>query len=186
MAQDATEVVVGSNGDVYVAPVGTSLPLDVDDPLNVAFSEALGFTSEDGVTATDGKTTENIGAWQSFYPLRTLVTERNFTVAFVLRQWNQDTVALAFGGGTFEATGSFTKYVPPDPSYIDERVLVVDWQDGDDQYRLVVPRCIVSENVESQITRTAAADLPITMTVLAPAEGNDPWFLMTNAVRFSS
>ena len=116
MAQDATEVVVGANGDVYVAPVGTSLPLDVDDPLNAAFSEALGFTSEDGVTATDGKTTENIGAWQSFYPLRTLVTERNFTVAFVLRQWNQDTVSLAFGGGTFTAVGSHTTYTPPDPA----------------------------------------------------------------------
>jgi hypothetical protein len=186
MAQDATEVVVGQNGDVYVAPTGTTLPLDVDDPLDPAFSEALGFTSEDGVTATDGKTTENIMAWQSFYPLRVLVTERNFTAAFVLRQWNQDTVSLAFGGGTFTATGSFTKYTPPAPEVLDERVLVIDWQDGDDQYRLVVPRCIVTENVESNITRTAAADLPITMAVLAPAEGDDPWFLLTNAVRFSS
>jgi len=186
MAQDATEVVVGANGDVYVAPVGTNLPLDVDDALDPAFSEALGFTSEDGVTATDGKTTENIGAWQSFYPLRTLVTERNFTVAFVLRQWNQDTVSLAFGGGTFTATGSHTTYTPPDPAYIDERVLIVDWEDGDDQFRLVVPRTIVSEDVETQITRTAAADLSITMTVLAPAEGNEPWLFMTNAVRFSS
>jgi len=186
MAQDATEVVVGANGDVYVAPVGTSLPLDVDDPLNVAFSDALGFTSEDGVTATDGKTTVNIGAWQSFYPLRTIVTERNFSAAFVLRQWNRDTVSLAFGGGTFEATGSFTKYTPPDPSVIDERVLVIDYQDGDDQFRLVIPRCVVSEDVASQITRTAAADLPITMSVLAPAEGDDPWFIMTNAERFSS
>jgi hypothetical protein len=186
MAQDATEVVVGANGDVFVAPIDTTLPADVDDPLDGAFSDALGFTSEDGVTATDGKTTVNIGAWQSFYPLRTIVTERNFTVAFVLRQWNQDTVSLAFGGGTFEATGSFTKYIPPDPSTIDERVLVVDWADGDDLYRLVVPRCVVSEDVASQVTRTNAADLPITMTVLAPAEGDDPWFLMTNAVRFSS
>lgn len=186
MAQDATEVVVGANGDVFVAPVGSNLPVDVDDPLDTAFSEALGFTSEDGVTATDGKTTTNIGAWQSFYPLRTIVTERNFSVAFVLRQWNQDTVSLAFGGGTFEATGSFTKYTPPDPSVIDERVLVVDWADGDDHYRLVVPRCTVSEDVATQVTRTNAADLPITMTVLAPAEGDDPWFMLTDAVRFSS
>lgn len=186
MAQDATEVVVGQNGDVYVAPVGTAVPIDVDDPLDPAFSDALGFTSEDGVTATDGKTTTNIGAWQSFYPLRTIVTDRNFTVAFVLRQWNQDTVSLAFGGGTFTATGSFTQYTPPDPSVLDERVLIVDWQDGDDNYRLVVPRCIVSDDVSTQLTRTTAADLPITMTVLAPAAGDEPWFWMTNAVRFSS
>jgi hypothetical protein len=186
MAQDATEVVVGQNGDVFVAPVGTTLPADVDDPLNAAFSEALGFTSEDGVTATDGKTTENIGAWQSFYPLRVLVTEREFTAAFVLRQWNRDTVSLAFGGGTFTATGQYVKYTPPSPEELDERVLVVDWQDGDELYRLVVPRCIVSENVETQITRTAAADLPITMSVLAPAEGDDPWFIYTSDPRFSS
>jgi hypothetical protein len=186
MAQDATEVVVGANGDIYVAPTGSNLPVDVDDPLDAAFSEALGFVSEDGVTATDGKTTQNIGAWQSFYPLRVLVTERDFRVAFVLRQWNQDTVSLAFGGGTFEATGSFTKYTPPDPSVLDERALVVDWADGDDLFRLVVPRCLAIEAVSTQLTRVNAADLPITMAVLAPAEGEDPWFWMTNAVRFSS
>lgn len=186
MAQDATEVVVGANGQIYVAPTGTSTPIDVDDPLDPAFSEALGFTSEDGATFTVGKTTVDIPAWQSFYALRTIVTEADVRVAFVLRQWNQDTVQLAFGGGTFTATGSFTKYTPPSPEFLDERVLVLDWQDGEDEFRLVVPRCLSVDPVETQLTRTAAADLPISMKILAPAEGDEPFEWFTNAVRFSS
>lgn len=185
MAQTADEIVVGSDGQIYVAPVGTTEPSDADDPLNAAFA-VLGYTSEDGVTISDGKTVENIGAWQSFYTLRSIVTAREFNVSFVLRQWNRDQVSLAFGGGEFIETGAFTRYNPPDPSELDLRALVVDWQDGDEDFRLVVPKCLAIETVETQISRTAAADLPITMRVLAPSAGSQPWYLMTTSADFAS
>lgn len=44
-------------GGLYVAPAGTPLPDDVDEPLNAAF-KSLGYVSSDGVTiAIDGSTT---------------------------------------------------------------------------------------------------------------------------------
>lgn len=44
-------------GGLYVAPHGTPLPEDVDEPLNVAF-KSLGYVSSDGVTISiDGSTT---------------------------------------------------------------------------------------------------------------------------------
>lgn len=181
MTQTAEEVRVGADGQIYVADVGTTLPTSVDDSLDGAFSSALGFVSEDGVTITDGKTVTDIGAWQSFYPIRELVTAREFSVAFSLRQWNRDTIALAFGGGTFTDLGTpDTQYSPPDAATLDERALVVDYQDGDVNYRLVVPRCLATETVTAQLARASAADLPITMKVLAPTAGTDPWFMLTD------
>lgn len=44
-------------GGLYVAPYGTALPTDVDEPLNAAF-KSLGYVSSDGVTISiDGSTT---------------------------------------------------------------------------------------------------------------------------------
>jgi hypothetical protein len=104
--QDSSQVVVGANGQIFVAPTDTAAPTAVDDVLDVAFVE-LGFVSEDGATVTDSKTVENIGAWQSFYPIRRIVTAREFMVAFAMRQWNAENIPFAFGGGlvTSAATG---------------------------------------------------------------------------------
>lgn len=163
---DAAEVVVGANGQVYVSPTDTPGPTDSTGALDADFIE-LGFVSEDGATVTDSKDVENIGAWQSFYAIRRIITGREFTVAFALRQWNGDTVTLAFGGGevTENATGEF-EYAPPEPETLDERSLVLDWQDGTRNFRLYVPRGIVSDNVETNITRASAADLPINFAAL--------------------
>jgi hypothetical protein len=59
-------------------------------------------------------------------------------------------------------------YVPPSPELIDERSVVIDWQDGEKSYRLYIPRGIVSENVEVNLTRSGAADLPITFAATDP------------------
>ena len=137
--------------------------------------------------ATDGKTIVDVAAWQSFYAVREIISAREFSRAFVLRQWDRYTIGLAFGGGTFtDQGGGLTKYEPPDPSTLDERACIVDWQDGMKDYRLVVPRCVVTENVETNLTRTAAADLPITLRVLAPTAGADPWYCLTNDPAFAS
>jgi len=186
MTLDATELVVGASGHIYVAPTGSAEPANVSSVLDAAYAE-LGYATEEGVKASDGKTTNNIMAWQSFYPLITLVTEREFLVGFTLQQWNRDTVALAFGGGSFvDQGGGMTKYVPPPPETLDERICVVDWEYGDEDYRLVVPRCQVSETVETNLTRSDTAQLPVTLSVLAPAAGSDPWYWLTNAEQFAS
>lgn len=179
MAQDTGQIRVAANGQVRVADVGATLPANIDAAYSVAWTD-LGFTSEDGVTFTDGKSIENIPVWQLFYPARRIVTERDATLAFVLRQWSGDTVQLAFGGGalTQDGAGQY-RYVPPAPETIDERALAIDWQDGTINYRLLIPRGMVTENVETNLVRTAAADLPITFGIIGD-ETEDPWILLTD------
>ncbi len=181
MTQTATEVRIGADAQLYVAPVSTTEPANVSSSLNGAFSSALGYVSEDGVAITDGKTITPIGAMQSFYAVRQLVTGKEFSVAFTMLQTNRDTFEVAFGGGTWTDQGtSKTKFSPPDPSVIAEYVLVFDWQDGDISNRLVVPRTSNISPVTMTLARASAASLPVTLSLLAPNEGSDAWYVLTD------
>ena len=144
----------------------------------------LGFVSEAGATFNDSKTMADILAWQSFYPVRRIVTARDSTIAFVLRQWNGATIPLALGGGNItDNAGEFT-YIPPDPDVVDERSLALEWADGDKHYRLYFPRGMVTEAVSTSLVRTAAADLPITFGVISDGT-TDPYTLFTDDTAFA-
>lgn len=101
-----------------------------------------------------------------------------------MRQWNAETLILALGGGTVtESTGIYT-YEPPAPGSIDERAVIVDWNDGDRNYRLIVRRAVVSDAVETQLQRGAAADLPVTFTVLGNQTGDSAFILLSDDEAF--
>lgn len=197
MTIDSDEVVVGADGRVWVAPEDTAVPDDFTtlsgDWIN------MGYVSEDGITFKNGQEVEDINAWQSFYPIRKVVASKSTGVEFVMRQWNADTVQLAFGGGQVvdDNTGVYKLYVPPTPGELDTRAMIIEWEDGDSQYRLVLPRGMVTGEVETNIVRTGAADLPIAFDVTpagAPDSLDDPptvdqlatqpWYLITDAPQF--
>lgn len=184
MAQDVDEILVGANGTIRVAPVGTAAPAD-ETAAPAAGWVDLGFTDDNGVTFQDSKTLQAIAVWQLFYAARRIVTARDFTVSFALRQWDKLTVPLAFGGGavTLVAADHY-KYTPPSPADVDERALMVDWADGTKAYRLMVPRGLVTDNVQTQLHRPSAADLPITFSVIG-SDSSDPWYLLTNDPSFA-
>jgi hypothetical protein len=69
---------------------------------------------------------------------------------------------------------------------LDERSLVVDTIDGDTNYRFVLPRGNVTEAVESQFTRTATAQLPVTFKALQPSAGQSIAYVNTDAVGFEA
>jgi hypothetical protein len=176
---NADNIVVGSNGSVYIAPVGTTLPTTEDGALNAAFVD-LGYISEDGLTLSVETSTADVNAFQSLSAVRRLVTARNTSVAFTLREWSAANVVFAFGGGEVTDQGTHFQYDPPaagDGLY--ERAMVIDWQDGANKvYRLVIPRGVATDAVETNITRTAAADLPITFNVLE--DNGLTWYLFTD------
>lgn len=179
MANDADQIVVAANGTVYVAPVGTTAPTAPTGALNAAWKD-LGFITEDGATFTDSKTVEDILAWQSFYPVRKIVSAKDASVSFSLRQWNGRTVSLAFGGGnTVDLGGGNFSYVPPAPEVIDERAMLIEWQDGDKNYRLILPKGLVTEAVETNLVRTGSAVLPITFSI-TPDTGDDPYTFLAD------
>lgn len=181
MQQDADSIVIAGNGSVQVAPVGTTMPTDIATALPAAWID-LGYVSEDGATFSDEKTKEPIPVWQSFYPVKYVVSDATASLSFVLRQWDADTVPLAFGGGAVTAIAGppqVFRYDPPEPEVIDERAVVLEWTADDSTFRLIIPRVMVTEGVETQLVRTAASDLPITLGVLGTS-GVKPWSLLSD------
>lgn len=176
----ASNILVGSGGAVYVAPVGTALPTSPTSALNAAFV-SVGYISEDGIGLSSSVDVSDIGAFQSLLPVRRVVTGRTFDVSFTMREWTAQNIVLAFGGGEVtEDTGVFT-YSPPDTGEaLYERSMVIEWNDGDKDYRIVIERGVVAEAVETNVTRTSAAELPITFSVLGNDAGTDAWYLVTD------
>jgi len=181
---NANNVIVAGSGTVYVGPTTTPAPTNIATALNAGFNE-LGFVSEEGATFTESKDITDINAWQSFYAIRKIVNSRSVQVSFALREYNKRTIEFALGG-TVSVSGSEWTYVPPLPSATSEVSLVLAWLDGTKSYRLYFPRGIVTEAVESNLTRTAAADLPVTFTAVDPGGSTKIYTLFTNDVAFSS
>lgn len=180
MPQDASEVRIAADGQLYVAPEGTAQPTNVDTALNAAFGTALGYTSEDGVTFAVGRTTTDIMAWQSRTAVRTLIESEDVTAAFTLLQWRGTNIKLAFGGGSVtNQGGGYFRYDPPSAGTLSTYVLVIDFQDGGFKYRLVAQRVQLAENTEVPLNRANPAGLPLTFKTLAPTSGL-PWYLLSN------
>lgn len=184
---DAGELVVASNGQVYVAPVGTALPTDEDSNLNNAFV-GLGYIDEDGVKFGDSKEITDFMAWQARQAIRREMTSQEQQVEFALQQWNENNVPLAFGGGSVEDTGGGTyRYrFPADGSPLDERAMVIDAIDGSNRLRFVIARGNVTEGVETQFAREQTAKLPITFKALEPLEGGEAVEFYSNGPGFAT
>lgn len=180
MAKDSDQLVVAASGSIYVAPVGTTVNTDPDGALNAAFRD-LGYATEDGVTFGDSPSIESIMAWQKSSPLRRIVTGRERTVSFSLHQWNDATVPFAYGGGQWNALGGglYRLDPPADTDELEERCLVIDWADGDRHFRFVAYSGNVTGGVETQLTRTGSAVLPITFEINANDNGDD-WNIFTD------
>lgn len=174
MALRPEQIIVAGTGNLYWAPEDTPMPTSLTGAIHSAFSE-LGYTTEDGAKFTDEKDTNDVRPWQSFYPVRTHITARSGMLEFSLLQWNQATVMLAFGGGAFTepVPGEF-RYTPPEPSELAIRAMVLDFVDGDRNYRFGIERGFVVSNTESTFAKSGPALLPITFRVLAAGE-NPPW-----------
>lgn len=187
--QDSTELVVASHGDIYVAPIGTPKPDAVDDALDTAF-QSLGLVTEDGVTITVTPEIESFMAWQRRQAVRRELVNQEIQAAFTLEQWNAENVILAFQGGTVVdlGGGEYRFDAPGGDDALDERIMVIDWQDGPNSlHRMLFHRGNVMEAVEFQLVRNALAVLPITFGILAPDEGDgSPFSYWTSDAAFHS
>ena len=169
MALSAQEVRVAITGNLYVAPVGTAAPTDATTAPAAAWQD-LGYTTEDGVTFTKAVTREQVAAWQSVTPVRTILSSQECNLAFSLMQWNETTLGYYMGATVAGTAPDFQLDIPVSPQ-TDERALLLDFIDGTIHYRIHFPRSELSETGEIPLTRTGVAVLPCTVTALAPATG---------------
>jgi hypothetical protein len=170
---DADEVFVAGMQRIWVAAPGTEFPEEISDDPGEGWSDC-GYTTEDGITCTFGITTDNLMTSQSLAPVRVLVTEKPTTLAATLRQLNAVTLPLALGGGTVTGDDSSWHFVPPPPSFIDERAFIVEGEDGENKLRFMFFRASISAEVAIPLVNTNSIVLPLTFAVLS----HDPLFLI--------
>jgi len=178
------ELFVPGNGALSVAPVGSTPPTDASTALDATFKD-LGYITEDGATLTPSMETDNVMGWQSFYPLRRLVTTRDLQVKAALLQINEVTLSVFMGGAQVSGgAGAFT-VAPPPPSLIDNRSWVLDGIDGVRKYRLFIPVGVVVSLGDWVWTRTGAASMEITIGLAAETPGNE-WKLFVADAEFAA
>lgn len=98
MANDSTLVGVGKpkvGGAISVAPIGTTLPTDATTELSDAFKR-LGYVSEDGVTISEERDSEDTKAWGGDI-VYTSQTSYKESVAFMPIELNPDVCMLEYG-----------------------------------------------------------------------------------------
>lgn len=179
MTLNASESLVGANGRVYVAPAGTASPSTSTSALSADWIE-LGFTTAEGVQFQVTRNFVDVESWQTAFPIRKLNTTITGKVMTKLIQFNEITLPLALGGGTISETSGAYTFTPAPAGTIDERALVVEWNDNGKHYRIYVSRVVNSESVDIALTRTNVATLPLGFDILGSNDGSPPFTWLTD------
>jgi hypothetical protein len=173
---DSTEVRVGITGQLLIAPVGTAVPTTTAGGWPSGWIP-LGSITEDGPTMTPNMDITEVKEWQSLYTIRRVVNGRGLDWKFKAQQFNQTTFLLAFGGGTLTETspgsGIFT-YAPPVASFIDERMVGLEVQDGTVVQRYWLTRALVTGIGDVAFNRSGATGFELTVSALGSGS-TQPW-----------
>lgn len=171
MALDASNVVVGITGKVYVGPVSATAPTSYSSTLT-GFTD-LGYISADGVTFTTDKSTNQIRAWQNADLVRETVTEGTVTYAFTLLETTLETVEAYFGSAV-DNTGKIS-LVPTATG--GRKSFVLDVVDGADLVRHYVPTGEILSVEAQQIQNGEAIAYGITVTAyISEGRAADIWY----------
>lgn len=127
MATNSDSILVGANGTVWAAAVGTAGPTSSSFDPTINYVE-VGLVDEAGAKFSDSKEVSALGVWKSFYAARRIVTARESMVGFVLRTWDAVSVPLAFGGGAVTGGGG---------AYEKDVVVLVGFS-GTDSFKLTI------------------------------------------------
>jgi hypothetical protein len=170
------DVVVPSGGDVYQAPVGTTLPTTLTSPPAAPW-ENIGFLSDDNPPTITGLTRDatDLFAWNIDTPLRSaLAPSAPLLTAELLQVESDDSFSLFFGGGTYTtgSAGAPDKYDAPSIATPVEKATLIDVLDGAKVYRLMFPRTVTRANGDMALARGGFVTMPIAMSILAPTSGS--------------
>lgn len=158
MALDSSKVVVAVSGAVSVAPTATAAPTDAATALNVAFKD-MGYISEDGITETRDRSTDDIKGWQGSATVRTVVTDSTLTYEFTMLETTIRTQSLAYG-----ATATSSAVLVSAAATGGRQSFVIDVIDGANLTRIYIPQGEVTEVGDTTYASGEPVSFPVTIT----------------------
>lgn len=158
-------------GCIYTAPIGTELPTDATTALAEAY-KSLGYVSEDGITESESKDTENVIAFGGDVVLIT-EGEHSYTVQFALMEYlNIEVQKVRHGNGNVTGTLETGLTIKGNASSTEDRVYVIDLLLNNAIERLVIPCGKVTETGDKTRNNSDAITTDITITGLPDDSGN--------------
>ncbi|MFF3928561.1 phage tail tube protein [Streptomyces hirsutus] len=185
MANNADNVRAALNGSIFMAPKGTTAPVDLDTGWAAAWVD-LGFMSDDGVSMEYSTDVEDINAWQSLSPVRRILTSVDMTLGFTAIELKARTITAYFPGATItNVSGAIQRLDIPAAPGPAEFAFGLEWVDGTIKNRLVIPRGEITDRGAISLGRSAAIGLEMTVSAYASSApeiatwlSNDPaWAL---------
>jgi hypothetical protein len=169
----ASNVLVGTTGAVYIAPLGTTAPTDAVAAWIAAW-KLLGYLSEDGLTENPDMDVEEIKAWQSGATVRRVLTGSGLTFAFTCIETRLEVVTRFYPGATVTQQAG-----PPAETKIDIKLPVItpvalgmDVTDGAVLERTIVPRAELAGRGERNVVNGSARSFPFTYNAVPDATGS--------------
>lgn len=192
MALNAGRILVAGDARLYLAPVGTTFPVDATVALDADDWTEVGYFTPDSLQFATDPSFEDIQSHQSFYPTRTIQTGDAASVQVDLQEWSLSNFQAIYGGGsvtTIAVTGPPTathyKFSPPAVGTRVETAAIAEILDGTKHYRLCIPRSQQREGAQIPLNRGTDATLALRLGVLGGGVG-DPWYWLTTDAAFAS
>lgn len=139
-ADNITDVKAQTSGVLFVAPKGTTLPVDAVTALGASFQQ-LGYAAKDGLTITDNRDQSQWDAWEADDVVR-ISNSHTIELAFRLMEPFQEQAAkLMFGSENVTVEAGKVTSIDYDDDDLEECVLVGEMllRDGT-KMRMVVSR----------------------------------------------
>jgi hypothetical protein len=179
MSVIASNVLTGApdqltTGPILSAPRGTTLPTAVDDELDPAFEDS-GYISEDGLTLTPERSTEQVRDWSGSV-VRELLTEFSAKLAWGHLETNEASLKNYLGDDNVsvtaaDATNGKRITAMLKGTEMPRKPYVFKIKDGDAKVLIVVPDGQVSETGEVAFVKSGAITWPVTLATYPDSEG---------------
>lgn len=181
MANDATKVTVGkpkNGGAIWRAPLGTTLPENVEDALTDFV--CMGFVSEDGVTNSNNPSSSSTKAWGGSIVLN-LQTEKDDTFKFTLIEaMNEDVLKAVFGSknvtkitvGSGDNQHEELKIAANSDDQEDASWVIDMAFKGDKLTRFVIPNAKITAIGDVVFNDSSAIGYELTISAVPDANGN--------------
>ena len=168
MAGDTNNPRIWLGADVYVAPVGSTAPVDVSTAWAAAWV-ALGLLSEDGMTETRNDDVTDHHAWGNIL-VRTVRSKHKRTFQVTALEDNKTVWAVANPGSTATSVSPLTTRTVKVPT-TDPRAFGFELRDGGITKRIAVPRGEILEIGATVYNESDIAMKELTVTVYPSAAG---------------
>lgn len=159
-------------GGIYSAPLGTALPTDATTALNTAFKN-LGYVSEDGVTNSDERSTDDIKAWGGD-TVNTVQTEKKDTFKYTLIEaLNIDVLKEVYGDSNVSGTLATGITIKSNSKELEAHSIVIETVLTDNALkRIVLPNAKVTEVGEITYGDSDNVGYETTVTCYPDSDGN--------------